>query len=73
MGKDVEEFEQKLLEEINSLGIGPMGLKGKNTVMDVKAKFLHRHPASFFVEVSFMCWADRRHSLEWKNGEAEYR
>jgi len=71
--KEVEEFEQKLLEEINSLGIGPMGLKGKNTVMDVKAKFLHRHPASFFVEVSFMCWADRRHSLEWKNGEAEYR
>ena len=70
--KGIIEFEEKLLEEINSLGIGPMGLKGKNTVMDIKAKFLHRHPASFFVEVSFMCWADRRHSLEWLNGEAHY-
>jgi len=70
--KKVIEFEEKLMKEINSLGIGPMGLSGKNTVMDVNAKFLHRHPASFFVEVSFMCWADRRHSLTWKNGEAEY-
>lgn len=70
--KEIQQFEEKLMEEINSLGIGPMGLKGKNTVMHVKVKFLHRHPASFFVEVSFCCWADRRHSLEWKNGEAKY-
>ncbi len=70
--KKVIEFEENLFNEINSLGIGPMGLGGKNTVMDVKTKFLHRHPASFFVEVSFMCWADRRHSLTWKNGEAKY-
>ena len=72
LASEIAKFEEKLLEEINSLGIGPMGLKGKNTVMEVKTKFLHRHPASFFVEVSFCCWADRRHSLTWNNGEAEY-
>jgi fumarate hydratase class I len=70
--EELRKFEEKLLKEINSLGIGPMGLGGKNTVLAVKTKFLARHPASFFVEVSFCCWADRRHALEWKNGEAEY-
>ncbi len=70
--KEIREFERDLLEKINSLGIGPMGLQGKTTAFSVKTKFLARHPASFFVEVAFCCWADRRHSLEWKNGEAKY-
>ncbi|MFH1663446.1 MAG: fumarate hydratase [archaeon] len=70
--KEILEFEEKLLKEINSLKIGPMGLGGKTTAFTVKVKFLARHPASFFVEVAFCCWADRRHSLKWDNGEAEY-
>ncbi|MBU2100720.1 fumarate hydratase [Candidatus Micrarchaeota archaeon] len=70
--KEIQEFNEDLLKKINSLGIGPMGLGGKNTVLEVKTKFLARHPASFFVEVSFCCWADRRHTLKWENGEAHY-
>jgi fumarate hydratase class I len=69
----IREFEKELLKEINSLGIGPMGLSGKTTAFNVKVKFLARHPASFFVEVCFCCWADRRHSLKWKKGKAIYK
>ena len=53
-------FENKLLSEINSLGIGPMGLGGETTVLDVKVASLSRLPASFFVTVAYMCWALRR-------------
>ena len=53
-------FEKKLLSELNSLGIGPMGLGGETTVLDVKVASLSRLPASFFVTVVYMCWALRR-------------
>ncbi|MBU1120898.1 fumarate hydratase, partial [Candidatus Micrarchaeota archaeon] len=65
-------FEKKLLEEINSTGIGPIGIGGSSTALALKTKFLSRHPATFFVEVAFSCWCDRRTSLEWKNGAAKY-
>ena len=54
------ELEAKLTDETNLLGIGPAGLGGRTTVLAVKAASEHRHPASFFVEVSFGCWAMRR-------------
>ena len=56
-------FEKKLLSEINSLGIGPMGLGGETTVLDVKVASLSRLPASFFVTVAYMCWALRRKTV----------
>ncbi|MFH1403298.1 MAG: fumarate hydratase [Candidatus Altiarchaeota archaeon] len=56
-------MEEELLDKINTLGIGPMGLGGKTTALAVKAGKQHRHPASFFVAVSFMCWACRRHMM----------
>jgi fumarate hydratase class I len=31
---------------------------------------LHRVPASFFVSVAYMCWADRRKILTIKDGRA---
>ncbi|MBW2975475.1 fumarate hydratase [Candidatus Woesearchaeota archaeon] len=64
------EMEEGLKDKINSLGIGPAGLGGKTTVLGVKIKTLHRHPASFFVDVSFMCWACRRGTLTCKGGDA---
>ncbi|MFH0862934.1 MAG: fumarate hydratase [Candidatus Altiarchaeota archaeon] len=57
-------LEKKLLDDINSLGIGPMGLGGKTTALAVKAGKMHRAPASYFVAVSFMCWACRRGRIE---------
>jgi fumarate hydratase class I len=56
------DLEARLLEESNLLGIGPAGLGGKTSVLAVKIAAEHRHPASFFVEVSFGCWAMRRAS-----------
>lgn len=57
------EFEQKVFEDANKLGIGPMGFGGKTTVLGVKARATHRLPASFFVSVSYMCWAYRRRKM----------
>ncbi len=65
-------LEKELKDKINSLGIGPLGLGGKTTVLDIKIKTLHRHPASFFVDISFMCWACRRKTLTYKKGDVKF-
>jgi fumarate hydratase class I len=54
------QLEKECTEEANQLGIGPMGFGGKTTLLGVKASVLNRLPASFFVSVSYMCWAFRR-------------
>lgn len=56
-------LEKDLLEIINKTGIGPMGLGGKTTALDVHVEVAHRHPASLPVGVVIQCWADRRASL----------
>lgn len=56
-------LEERLVSESNQLGIGPMGFGGKTTVLGVKVGVLDRLPASYFVTVSYMCWADRRAGL----------
>ncbi|MDA8084305.1 MAG: fumarate hydratase [Nitrospiraceae bacterium] len=58
-------IEQTLVSEINRLGIGPQGLGGKTTALAVKIGVNHRHPASYFVDVSVSCWATRRGRLIW--------
>ena len=57
------ELEARLLEEANSLGIGPMGLGGRTTLLGVKIAARPRLPASFFVTVAYMCWACRRRTI----------
>jgi len=59
-------LEEELTESLQQLGIGPMGFGGKTTVLGVKIGARHRVPASFFVSVSYMCWAYRRGELEIK-------
>jgi fumarate hydratase class I len=63
------ELEQRLVREANTLGIGPMGFGGKTTVLSVKIDSLERLPASYFVTASYMCWADRRRSLTYRDGQ----
>ena len=58
-------LERTLLAEANSLGIGPMGLGGRTTLLGVKLASRPRVPASFFVTVAYMCWACRRRTLEF--------
>lgn len=57
-------LERRLLREANALGIGPMGLGGKTTLLAVKIGARPRVPASFFVTVAYLCWAARRRTLE---------
>ena len=66
------EFEQELHADLNRLGIGPMGFGGKTTVLGVFAGWQHRHPATFYVAISYMCWACRRKEMTLLNGEATY-
>jgi fumarate hydratase subunit alpha len=61
--KLVATLEEELLEMINKTGIGPMGLGGKVTALDVNVEIAHRHPASLPVGVVIQCWADRRASM----------
>lgn len=58
-------LEKRLLKEINTLCIGPLGFGGKTTALGVKIGVKHRHPASYFVDISVCCWANRRGRLIW--------
>ena len=64
-------LEQELLEAVNRLGIGPAGLGGRTTALAVKVGVAFRHPASYFVDVSFCCWACRRGALDWPQDVGE--
>lgn len=61
----LKKLEADLLRDTNSLGIGVMGLGGSNTCLGVKIAVSNRHPASYFVDISFSCWALRRGKLIW--------
>jgi fumarate hydratase class I len=52
-----------VVEKANRSGIGPMGFGGKTTLLGTKVGVLNRVPASFFVSVSYMCWAFRRRGV----------
>ncbi|MCJ7613893.1 fumarate hydratase [Candidatus Bathyarchaeota archaeon] len=70
---ELAKLEQELREAVNSSGIGPMGLGGKTTVLDVKIDYAHRHPASYPVAVVVQCWAARRASARiYDDGKVEY-
>ncbi len=57
-------LEERILEEANRLQIGPMGFGGKLTLGGCKISKLNRLPASFFVSISYMCWAYRRRGFQ---------
>lgn len=60
----LKRLEKEILKDANSLGIGPMGLGGKTTLLGVRIAARPRVPASFFVTIAYMCWACRRGSLK---------
>lgn len=59
----LNDLENRITQEADELGIGPMGFGGKSTVLGTKITSTHRLPASFFVTVSYMCWAYRRRRM----------
>lgn len=66
-------LEQRLTGEANQLGIGPMGFGGETTVLGTRITHLNRLPASYFVTISYMCWAYRRRRMVWADGKASYQ
>jgi fumarate hydratase class I len=65
-------LEEQLTDEANQMGIGPMGFGGQTTVIDTKITGLHRLPASYYVSVSYMCWAYRRRKMTVTSDEVVY-
>jgi fumarate hydratase class I len=61
--KVLARLEDRILKESKQLAIGPMGFGGNTTLLGVKIGALSRLPASFFVTVSYMCWAFRRRGM----------
>jgi len=53
-------LEARVVDKANRLGIGPMGFGGATTLLGCKVGVLNRLPASYFVSISYMCWAYRR-------------
>jgi fumarate hydratase subunit alpha len=59
-------LEEELLLEINKLGIGPMGLGGKTTALDVKIEKVSTHTAGLPIGVCIQCWAHRHATARLK-------
>jgi len=58
----IADLENELLKSINRTGIGPMGLGGKTTALDVKIELADTHTAGLPIGVCIQCWADRHAS-----------
>jgi fumarate hydratase subunit alpha len=56
---DVAALEREWLEEVNKLGIGPAGLGGRVTALDLFIEVFPRHIATFPVAVNIQCNAAR--------------
>jgi fumarate hydratase class I len=65
--KLLKDLEEEIVNTSNKLGIGPMGFGGKTTLLGCKIGVMNRLPASFFVSISYMCWAYRRQGVLLSN------
>jgi fumarate hydratase class I len=66
----MQELEERIVEKANRSGIGPMGFGGATTLLGCKIGKLNRVPASYFVSISYMCWAFRRQGVRLDSGSA---
>lgn len=58
----IAKLEEELLEEINKLGVGPMGFGGTTTALGVKINTYPCHIASLPVAINIQCHAARHKS-----------
>ena len=69
----VARIENELLEAVNGTGIGPMGLGGKTTALDVHIETADTHITSLPVAINFQCWVARKASARiYSSGKVEY-
>ncbi|HPE92645.1 MAG: fumarate hydratase [Sphaerochaeta sp.] len=62
-------LEQEILASIQTLGIGSGGLGGTITALHVAVEQESTHIAGLPLAVSINCWADRKATITWKEGE----
>lgn len=58
----ISDLEEGLYREINSLGVGPMGLGGSTTAIGVNIEWAETHISSLPVAINIQCWRDERAS-----------
>ena len=69
----VAKLEEELYELLNETGIGPMGLGGDVTVLQVHVEHADTHMTLNPVAVNYQCWAARRASAHIEaDGNVEY-
>lgn len=59
-----KKLEDELLEEINKFGIGPLGMGGRMTALDVHIEYYPCHITSLPVAVNLQCHSVRQASIE---------
>jgi fumarate hydratase subunit alpha len=70
---EVAELEEIIFEEVNKMGIGPLGIGGKTTCLAVHMDIAGGHTAGASVAVSFYCWSARYSKAKiFSNTEIEY-
>ena len=69
---EVAQLEDDILEMVNQLGIGPMGLGGNTTCIGVHVEMAYTHMTMNPVAVNTQCWAARRAVARvWANGDVQ--
>ncbi len=61
---EIAKLETELFEAINMLGVGPMGLGGKTTMLGLNIEYAYCHTASLPVAINVQCWAGRRGTVK---------
>ena len=70
---EVAALEKELFDALNGIGIGPMGLGGRNTLLGLNIEYAHCHTASLPVAINIQCWAARRATARvHPDGRVEY-
>jgi fumarate hydratase subunit alpha len=71
--QEIAMLEKDLFEALNTIGIGPMGLGGKTTLLGFNIEYAHCHTASHPVAINIQCWAARRATARiYADGNVEY-
>ncbi len=66
--RDIRMLEDAILDRLNNLGIGPVGLGGNITALDVAVETYPCHIASLPVAINIQCHAVRHASARWSGG-----
>ncbi|MBN1455519.1 MAG: fumarate hydratase [Methanomicrobia archaeon] len=70
----IARLETELLDAVNRTGIGPMGLGGATTALDVHIETAGTHITGLPVAVNFQCWSARQASATiHADGKVEYK